>query len=232
MAFLRLCVLAIVVLATPASCFVSPGIIAPQPGSSISLQNTRSVSSRKIVQNNKTHKYKNKPQTQLSLFEDDDISALNCLAQFGPAPFFIRLTQSDKYWAAVEKYQKEEGTTKVDAVRNMDAYFADPIGWGLKRERAKTYGEIIDYNSKKTGVQKRPLFSLFMLGLTTWFFFSFLPTRMNELGGPKPSALKGGFCPPDVRVIDEDGRERFECAPKGSQSFPFNLVNQNDGKLF
>ena len=161
-------------------------------------------------------------KSRLGLFEDDDISAFNCLAQFGPAPFFIRLTQSDKYWAAVDDYQRQEGTTRVDAVRNMDAYFADPIGWGLKRERAKKFGEVIDYNSRKTGVQKRPVFSLFMLILTSWFFLSFLPSRMNELGGMKPSALNGGFCPPDVRVIGEDGRESFECAAKGSRSFPFN----------
>mmetsp|Transcript_32886 Transcript_32886/g.49627 ORF Transcript_32886/g.49627 Transcript_32886/m.49627 type:complete len:222 (+) Transcript_32886:70-735(+) len=151
--------------------------------------------------------------TRLNLFEDDDVSAFNALCQFGPSPFFIRITQSDKYWEAVNKFQKEERVSRVIAVRNMDAYFADPMGWALKRERAKDYGEVIDY-TKKTGVQKRPVFSLFMLCLTTWFFLSFLPTRVNELGGLKPSALEGGFCPPDVRIIDENGKERFECKPK------------------
>ena len=97
----------------------------------------------------------------------------------------------------------------------MDAYFADPIGWGLRREREKQFGEVVDY-TKKTGVQKRPVFSLFMVILTSWFFLIFLPTRVDELGGLKPSALEGGLCPPDVRIIDENGRERFECKPKSA----------------
>lgn len=159
--------------------------------------------------------------TTLNLFEDDDVSAFNALCQFGPAPFFARITQPDRYWDAVEKFQKEEGVDRIIAVRNMDAYFADPIGWGLRREREKDFGEVIDY-TRKTGVQKRPVFSLFMLFLTTWFFFFFIPTRMEELGGMKPSALKGGLCTPDVRVIDSKGRESFECKPAGFRSFPFD----------
>mmetsp|Transcript_24848 Transcript_24848/g.36760 ORF Transcript_24848/g.36760 Transcript_24848/m.36760 type:complete len:203 (+) Transcript_24848:47-655(+) len=151
--------------------------------------------------------------TKLNLFEDDDISAFNCLCQFGPAPFIIRITQPEKYWEGVEKFQREEKTTRVLAVRNMDAYFADPIGWGLRREREKEFGEVIDY-TKKTGVQKRPVFSLFMLGLTLWFFLSFLPTRVNELGGIKPSALDGGWCPPEVRYFDTNGKQQFKCKSK------------------
>jgi len=154
--------------------------------------------------------------TSLNLFEDDDVSAFNALCQFGPAPFFIRITQPDKYWEAVDKFETEERVSRVIAVRNMDAYFADPIGWGLKRGRAKDFGEVVDY-TRKTGVQKRPIFSLFMLCLTSWFFLLFLPTRISELGGLKPSALNGGLCPPDVRVFDENGKQQFECKPKTFQ---------------
>lgn len=43
----------------------------------------------------------------------------------------------------------------------MDAYFSDPDGWVLSRGRIEKYGEKIDY-TKKSGVQKRPIFSTFV----------------------------------------------------------------------
>mmetsp|Transcript_658 Transcript_658/g.1321 ORF Transcript_658/g.1321 Transcript_658/m.1321 type:complete len:208 (-) Transcript_658:80-703(-) len=160
---------------------------------------------------------------RLSLFEDDDISDFNALCQFGPAPFVVRLTDREKFWRSVDDFQAKEGCSRVVAVRNMDAFFSDPNGWVLARDRAEKYGEVKDY-TKKSGVQKRPVFSFFWTCLVVWFFFSFLPTRIGELG-VHPSAFQGGFCPPDVRIIDENGRESFECKKiRSEQSFPFNAM--------
>lgn len=183
-------------------------ITAPQASNRIAKRHHVITTSNSPIRSSKSPGF-------LFLFEDDDVSAFNTLCQFGPAPFFVRTTQSSKYWKAVYKFEKEENVSRVLAVRNMDAYFSDPIGWGLKRDREKKYGEKVDY-SRKTGVQKRPAFSLFMLLLTSWFFLLFLPTRIYELGGLKPSALNGGLCPPEVRIIDENGKERFECKPKST----------------
>ena len=139
------------------------------------------------------------------LFEDDDTSALNTLAQFGPIPFFAKLNDPEKYWSAVEDFERREGMSKVVAVRNVDAYFADPIGYALAKDRAENNGEINEYSkgySGKTGVQKRPVFSLFMLLLTTWFFLIFIPGRVSELG-VHPSATSGGLCIPSNTLVED-----------------------------
>merc|ERR1740139_2000349 len=70
-----------------------------------------------------------KSGSRLFLFEDDDMSAFNALCQYGPTPFFIRITQKERYWEAVDNFQKKDGCSRVLAVRNMDAYFSDPSGW-------------------------------------------------------------------------------------------------------
>mmetsp|Transcript_20616 Transcript_20616/g.41254 ORF Transcript_20616/g.41254 Transcript_20616/m.41254 type:complete len:180 (-) Transcript_20616:328-867(-) len=132
--------------------------------------------------------------------------------------FNIRITQKERYWEAVDNFQKKDGCSRVLAVRNMDAYFSDPSGWLVARDREKKYGEVTDY-TKKTGVQKRPVFSLFWASFLFYFFFLFLPARMGELGGVTPSALQGGFCPPEVRVINEDGSQSFECKQTSDRSF-------------
>merc|ERR1740139_2070217 len=111
-----------------------------------------------------------KSGSRLFLFEDDDMSAFNALCQYGPTPFFIRITQKERYWEAVDNFQKKDGCSRVLAVRNMDAYFSDPSGWLVARDREKKYGEVTDY-TKKTGVQKRPVFSLFWASFLFYFFF-------------------------------------------------------------
>jgi len=146
-----------------------------------------------------------------ALFDDDDTSDFDALLRFGPAPFITRITQREKYEAAVEKFQRKEGCSKVEAVRNMDAYFSDPDGWVLSRGRIEKYGEKIDY-TKKSGVQKRPIFSTFWAVFIFWFFLIFLPTRVQELdNSSKPKAFEGGFCMPDVRYYDEKGKQQFKC---------------------
>lgn len=145
-----------------------------------------------------------------ALFDEDDISNFDALVRFGPAPFITRVTQPDRYWEAVEKYEKEEGCSRVEAVRNMDAYFTDPTGWVVKKQRAKFRGESLPDYSGQSGVQKRPIFSAFWTVLLLWFFLILVPSRVGEQG-ISPSAFKGGFCPPSVRVIEETGKINFRC---------------------
>jgi len=146
-----------------------------------------------------------------AIFDDDDISNFDALCRFGLATFISRITQPDKYWEAVENYQRKEGCSKVEAVRNMDAYFTDPSGWVTRRQRSERTGEPLPDYMGKSSVQKRPVFSALWATFVFWFFLVFLPTRITEVGGIKPSALNGGFCPPNVRVIDENGKESFKC---------------------
>lgn len=145
---------------------------------------------------------------------DDDTSTFDALLRFGPAPAAVRIFQPEKYEESVENFMKKEGCSRLIAVRNMDAYFSDPIGWALKRERAKDYGETIDY-TRKSGVQKRPVFSFFWAIFVFWFFIVFLPTRITELGGIQPSALSGGICDPSETVLVE-GRK---ICPTNTQPF-------------
>jgi len=174
------------------------------------ITSTRSITS---ASRSWTKTVPKKSSTHLhALFDDDDISDFDALCRFGLATYINRVTQKDKYWEAVEKYQRKEGCTEVEAVRNMDAYFTDPTGWVVKRQRSEKTGEPMPDYTGKSGVQKRPVFSAFWAAFCFWFFFIFLPTRIIELGGFHPSALDGGLCPPNVRVIDADGKEQFECA--------------------
>mmetsp|Transcript_15409 Transcript_15409/g.18270 ORF Transcript_15409/g.18270 Transcript_15409/m.18270 type:complete len:196 (+) Transcript_15409:99-686(+) len=145
-----------------------------------------------------------------ALFDDEDISNFDALVRFGPAPFITRVTQPDRYWDAVEKYKKEEGCSEVEAVRNMDAYFLDPTGWVVAKQRNKLKGEPLPDYMGKSGVQKRPIFSAFWTVLLLWFFLILVPGRIGEQG-IRPSAFKGGFCPPSVRVIEADGKTNFRC---------------------
>lgn len=156
------------------------------------------------------------PTPLLALFDDDDLSTFNALCQFGPAPAIVRITQPEKFQAAVAKYMREESCSELVATRNMDAFFSDPSGWVLARGREEKFGEVADY-TRKSGVQKRPLFSAFWAAFCFWFFLSFLPHRVQELGGFHPSVGRGGLCVPDVRRFDEQGRQQFECSEEAKQ---------------
>lgn len=147
-----------------------------------------------------------------ALFDEEDTSTLDAFLRFGPAPAIVRITQPDKWEEAVENYIKKTGVSRVEAVRNMDAYFNDPNGWAVAKMREKKYGEVTEY--KKSGIQKRPVFSALWAAWIFYFFFILVPSRIDDVGGVKPSALSGGLCVPDVRTI-VDGREQFSCSEPG-----------------
>lgn len=172
---------------------VAHGFVQPKPASSLQQQ-----------------------RHQMALFDDEDTSTFDALVRFGPAPFMIRLLQPDKYEAGVQKFMKEEGCSRVVAHRNMDAYFLDPNGWVVARDRATRRGEVTPDYTGQSAVQRRPVFSFFWAIFVFWFFLSFIPTRVTELGGINPHALSGGFCTPDVRVVDDHGREQFYCSKPGA----------------
>ena len=66
--------------------------------------------------------------------------------------------------------------------------------------------EEIDYN-EPTGVQKRPVFSVVWATFIFWLFLSWFPTRIEELGGFKPSAIENGVCTSVMGKFDVQGNE-------------------------
>jgi len=111
----------------------------------------------------------------------------------------------------------------------MDAFFQDPNGWVLQKERGRKLGglEDLDYNAP-TGVQKRPVFSVVWAGFCFWLFFSFFPTRIGELGGFKPSAIENGVCTYTTSV-SEGGGKRI-CTGRIGGTNPFAEGRDGPGR--
>jgi len=134
-------------------------------------------------------------------------------------PFIQRVTNPDRFWGMVDKYELETECSRVETVRNMDEYLRDPNGWIVAKQREKNKGEKISYMGKSK-IQRRPVFSAFWAAFLAFFFLSFLPGWLQDVGEFHSSALNGGFCAPDVRIIEG----RFECT-KG-------VFDENVGPLF
>ena len=133
-------------------------------------------------------------------FDVNDLSPLDTLLRRGVVPLAVRLAKSDEYEEAVELYIKKDGCDRATAQRNMDKYFNDPNGWVVAKQRERDLGEDFGDINARTGVQKRPVFSVLWAGFCFWIFFSFFPTRIAELGGIQPSYLSNGMCNRPVRT--------------------------------
>jgi hypothetical protein len=149
-------------------------------------------------------------------FDVNDLSPLDTLLRRGVVPMGIRLFRPQKYEDAVVDYMKRERCDRATAQRNMDAFFNDPNGWVISYGRKRDLGEDFGDINAPTGVQKRPVFSLIWGSFCVWLFFVFFPTRIEELGGVKPSAVApGGACLTPKRSADgslfcQDGPKAFE----------------------
>ena len=144
-------------------------------------------------------------------FDVDDLSPLDTLLRRGVIPLTVRLTQSQRYEDAVRNYMRKEGCDRPTAQRNMDAFFNDPNGWVVAKGRERDLGEDFCDINAPTGVQKRPVFSALWAGFCFYFFFVFLPARVEELGGISPSLGSNGYCLETVKVVDESGATKFVC---------------------
>jgi hypothetical protein len=76
---------------------------------------------------------------------DSGYGLIGTLSRRGPIPFFIRVLQPQRYEEQIEKFMKEEGLTRADAMANADAFFDDPIGWNLYQIEFKKSGYKPDY---------------------------------------------------------------------------------------
>ena len=75
----------------------------------------------------------------------DGYPAFGSLVRQGPVPFFIRLSDSNKYDQAVVEYMAKAKCGKREAQGNMDAFFADPNGWALDKI-ATDEGKVAPYD--------------------------------------------------------------------------------------
>ena len=126
-----------------------------------------------------------RPQRQIkqsAFLDDDDGSIWDTLLRNGPISFGIRVARPDFYEETVVTYMETKGVDRLEAQRRMDFMFNDPNGFGVNELREEQMGEKINYNIK-SGVQNRPVFSAFWAAWCFYFFFIFLPARVNELGG-------------------------------------------------
>lgn len=145
---------------------------------------------------------KNRESWTFNPLDVNDLSPVDTLFRRGVIPFSIRLFQEERYEEAVLEFMRKDGCDRATAQRNMDAFFNDPSGWVVKRGRIRDLGEDFGDINASTGVQKRPVFSVLWAAFVFWFFLSFLPTRVNELGGVQPSLPENGMCKYPVRTVD------------------------------
>lgn len=132
----------------------------------------------------------------------DDLSPLDTLLRRGVIPLGVRIFKENEYEEAVVKYMEKDGCDRSTAQRNMDAYFNDPNGWIMAKQRERVIDENIPDINAPTGVQKRPVFSVLWASFCFWLFFVFFPTRIEELGGVKPVIPSNGICRYPVETVD------------------------------
>eukprot|EP00548_Thalassiothrix_antarctica_P007051 CAMPEP_0194151820 /NCGR_PEP_ID=MMETSP0152-20130528/49649_1 /TAXON_ID=1049557 /ORGANISM="Thalassiothrix antarctica, Strain L6-D1" /LENGTH=242 /DNA_ID=CAMNT_0038855903 /DNA_START=33 /DNA_END=761 /DNA_ORIENTATION=- len=131
-------------------------------------------------------------------FDVTDLSPLDTLLRRGFIPFSVRLTQNSKYETSVLNYMETDRCDRATAQRNMDAYFCDPNGWVISKQRTKNLGENFGDINGPTGVQKRPIFSFIWGTFTVWAIFVFFPGKIAANGGIHPS----GFCVSERVVVN------------------------------
>ena len=134
-------------------------------------------------------------------FDKDDLSPLDTLLRRGVIPLGVRLFRPRKYEEAVENYMRKDGCDRATAQRSMDAYFNDPNGFIVSKQRQRSMGEAVRDINAPTGIARRPVFSFFWAAFCFWMFFVFFPTRIDELGGINPSFGRGGVCNLPVRDV-------------------------------
>jgi hypothetical protein len=96
----------------------------------------------------------------------DGYGPVGSLIRQGPVPFFIRVLKPDTYNAAVNKYMKKEGCSRIEAMGNMDAYFMDPNGWASRKIKEKK-GELplFDYVNVNTDPFQLALTTMWAVGI-------------------------------------------------------------------
>jgi len=92
--------------------------------------------------------------------------AFGSLTRQGLVPYVIRVVKPDTYAAAVAKYAAKEKCSKLEAMANMDAYFADPNGWAGDKLREKNGGKKRDYINVNQNPFSLALTALWAVGIS------------------------------------------------------------------
>lgn len=94
---------------------------------------------------------------------------MGSLTRQGLVPYLIRIVKSDTYEAAVNKYATKEQCSRLEAMANMDAYFADPNGWAGDKLREKNgtgpKRDYINANQNPFGLALTAVWAVFISGL-------------------------------------------------------------------
>ena len=94
---------------------------------------------------------------------------IGSLTRQGLVPYIIRIVKNDTYEAAVSKYAAKEKCSRLEAMANMDAYFADPNGWAGDKLREKNgtgpKREYINANQNPFGLALTAVWAIFISGL-------------------------------------------------------------------
>ena len=94
---------------------------------------------------------------------------LGSLTRQGLVPYVIRIVKNDTYEAAVSKYAAKEKCSRLEAMANMDAYFADPNGWAGDKLREKNgtgpKRDYINANQNPFGLALTAVWAIFISGL-------------------------------------------------------------------
>ena len=98
-------------------CLLAVGQGFQMPGKSLKSAQTRLLAAKK------------KGDTEV----DTGYPPIDSLLRYGPAVFFIRVTQAETYEAAIQKYMLREKCDYLTAQSNLDAYWSDPNGWAADR---------------------------------------------------------------------------------------------------
>ena len=77
--------------------------------------------------------------------DDEGYDIIGTLSRQGPVPALIRIFNSEKYNASVQKYMNKEKCSRIEAMANMDAYFQDPTGWIITKKRDEKSGTKTDF---------------------------------------------------------------------------------------
>ena len=91
---------------------------------------------------------------------------LGSLTRQGFVPWVIRLVRPQTYDEAVTKYVSLEKCSRLEAMANMDAYFADPNGWAGNKMRERS-GKMqkIDYINANQDTSSLYLTSFWAVGI-------------------------------------------------------------------
>eukprot|EP00568_Trieres_chinensis_P005714 CAMPEP_0183293256 /NCGR_PEP_ID=MMETSP0160_2-20130417/2011_1 /TAXON_ID=2839 ORGANISM="Odontella Sinensis, Strain Grunow 1884" /NCGR_SAMPLE_ID=MMETSP0160_2 /ASSEMBLY_ACC=CAM_ASM_000250 /LENGTH=200 /DNA_ID=CAMNT_0025454343 /DNA_START=22 /DNA_END=624 /DNA_ORIENTATION=+ len=142
-------------MAALSSAFVHPACNTPASASALSAgvrpSHATLVSALHAAKRPTPPRYDKATQRWEATCTEDGYGPVGSLLRFGPVPFFLRLSDPDKYEQAVLKYQASEKCVRMEAQGNMDAYFENPNDWAIQKLEEKRGSAKRDYANLDEG---------------------------------------------------------------------------------